>query len=106
LTGQFTSLDQQTMESPTPDPTPPERASVWFQLAGALAAVFVVTVLAMVAAMFGDPKAPSARFFDQYGGQLIVVEVVALVIAGVIAMAADRWRAQRHNSDKPPHTGH
>ena len=90
------------MESPSSNSTPPERASIWFQLAGALAVVFVITVLAMVAAMFGDPQAPSAQFFDRYGGQLIVVEVAALIIASVIAMAADRWRSRRsHNGEQP-----
>lgn len=67
-----------------------ERPNLLFRLAAASAVVFVLTVLAMLAAVFGDPAAPPARFLDQYGGRLIIAEVVVTLLLGVAAMTVDR----------------
>ena len=75
----------------------------FFLLTAILAAIFVVTNLAFVASMLGDPLAPLAQLLDRYGTMLVVIEVVAILIAGLLALTIDRaqtLRAQR--SELPP----
>lgn len=74
--------------------------NVFFRLAAAGSAVFVVTILAMVAAMFGDGQAPPARLLDQYSGWLIAGEVAAILVCMVLALAIDR--AQIRRAMRPP----
>jgi hypothetical protein len=65
-----------------------------FRLASLSAVLFIVTVLAMVATIFSDPQAPVARFLNERSGTLIGVEVVATLVLGFFAMAADRRRTR------------
>ena len=73
-----------------------QRGPGWlFHLAAGATAVFVLTVLAMVATMFGDPAAPLNVWLNRHGGQLLTTEVVLIVISAVCAMARDQWRSAR-----------
>lgn len=81
------------MNSPQSEPTPqplPKRASVLFQLTAMSAVLFIVTVLALVATVFGDPSAPAARKLNQNAGKLIAIEVAATLLLGLAAMTQDR----------------
>jgi hypothetical protein len=69
---------------------PPNRGNPFFALTAAFAALFVVTILILVATVFGDPAAPMARLIDRYGGGLLAVEVIGLLVCGFVAMAVDR----------------
>jgi hypothetical protein len=72
-----------------------QRPNIFFRLALATGAVFVVTVLALTAAIFSDHRAPMARLLDDYGGEIIAVEVAATLIFAFWAMALDRRRQLR-----------
>lgn len=69
--------------------------NVFFRLLIPVATLFVITVLAMVATMFGDRRAPVVAFLDEYGGTLIAVEAAATVLLGILAMTVDRLRTLR-----------
>ena len=56
--------------------------------------LFVVTIFALIAILFGDPAAPIAKLLDRYGMRLIVGEMCAILLAGTSAMTVDRWQAR------------
>ena len=62
----------------------------FFPLAAFSAGLFIITILAMLASVFGDPQAPLARLFDQYAGRLIAGEVIATLVTGFLALLVDR----------------
>ena len=59
------------------------------------AAVFVMTILAMVAVIFSDPNAPVAKFFNANAGRLIAAEVVVTLVVGLLALIVDRLQTRR-----------
>src|SRR5262245_8703280 len=67
----------------------------FFPLAVFCSALFIVTILAMLASVFGDERAPLARLFDQYAGRLIAGEVAAILLTGFLALLIDRRQALR-----------
>lgn len=73
----------------------------FFHLVALLSVVFVVTILALVAAMLGDPAAPVNRFLDRHGGLLIGGEVVAILFTGLLALVLDRRQTLRALRDQP-----
>jgi cytochrome c biogenesis protein CcdA len=74
----------------------------FFLLTAILAAVFVVTNLAFVASMLGDPLAPLAQLLERHGTTLIIIEVVAILIAGLLALTIDRTQTRRKQSSELP----
>ncbi len=85
----------------TPNSAPPRPAlgvNLFFRIAAALVLIFVVTIFALIAILFGDPAAPVAKFLDRYGMQLIVGEMIAILVVGALAMTIDR----RHPLPGPP----
>jgi len=60
--------------------------------------MFIVTILALVAGIFGDPQAPLAQLLDRHAGKLLAFEVVATLISGFLALATDRRQAP---TDRP-----
>lgn len=84
--------------SPTTDP--PKRASLLFRLAAFAGIAFVITILALIATVFGDPRSPAAMWFNRNAGTLLAVEVAAILLLGFAAMAQDRQQAL-HAQDEP-----
>ena len=76
-------------------PAAAARSNPFFPLVIAAGAVFVVTILAMLAAPFGDPEAPVAGWLDRYAGRLILVEVALILVLGFLALLVDRRRTVR-----------
>lgn len=74
---------------------PTEKASFLFRAAAALAAVFCITIFALVAAMMSDGRAPLFRLLNDHGGTIILIEVVATLSVAFLAMAADRIKTLR-----------
>ena len=66
-----------------------------FQLTAIATMVFVVTILALVAVLLGDPAAPMNVWFNDHGTTVLIIEVVAIVIFGLAAMTADRRETLR-----------
>ena len=90
------------MNEPLPEPTPPpppKRASVLFQLSALSAVAFIVTVLALVATVFGDQSAPATKWLNQNAGKLITAEVVATLLLGFSAMTQDRRQTLRQREE-------
>lgn len=75
---------------------PSQPASPLFRLLIPLSAAFVVTILAMVASLFGNAEAPAARFLNDHGGTLIAGEVTAILGVCALAMTFDRIQTLRN----------
>lgn len=77
-------------------------ASLLFRLIVPATAMFIVTVMSLIAVVFSDQRAPVAKFLNEYGTRLLVVEFVAVMVLSFLAMAVDRIRTLRElrNSSK------
>lgn len=66
--------------------------------------MFIVTILALVAGIFGDPQAPLAQLLDRHAGKLLGFEVVAILISGFLALVTDRRQtlARQPGTQSPP----
>jgi hypothetical protein len=81
----------------------PAPRNPFFPLAAFCSAVFIVTILAMLASVFGDERAPLAQLFDQYAGRLIAGEVAAILLTGFLALFVDRRQALRSQHGRSTH---
>ena len=86
-------------------PDPAHRRNPFFPLAAMASALFIVTILALVAGVFGDSRAPLSQLLDRYAGRLIAGEVAAILISGFLAMFVDRRQTKRSQkeSQQAPH---
>ncbi len=77
-------------------------ASLLFRLIVPATAVFIITVMSLIAVVFSDQRAPVARFLNVHGTKLLVVEFVAVIGLSFLAMTVDRMRTLRElrNSSK------
>src|SRR5579872_3672112 len=80
---------------------PVQSRNPFFLLAVVSAGLFIATILALVASVFGDPHAPLAKFLDRYAGTLLGTEVVATLATGFLALAVDRVQTLRAQSKSP-----
>jgi hypothetical protein len=74
---------------------PGSPASLLFRLIAPVCAVFILTILAMIASIFGNPEAPLAKWLDRHVGTILTVEFVATIGLSVLAMFVDRIRTLR-----------
>lgn len=73
--------------------TPSTSPTSWlFRLVVPATAVFILTVMALIASVFGDPDAPAAQWLDQNGNELLMWEFIVVMALAVLAMAGDRRR--------------
>ena len=77
------------------------RSNVFFRLLIVVSLLFIFTVLALAATMFGDPRSPANRWLDRYGTRLIAAEVAGIIVCAVAAMTLDRWRRLREERKEP-----
>ena len=49
-----------------------------------------MTILALVASLLGDPRAPPAQWLDRHATWVLIAEVVATLAAGLLALVVDR----------------
>jgi hypothetical protein len=71
----------------------PQRLNLFFRLVVVAGALFAMTILALVATIFGDDKAPLARLLNQYVGMLLAAEAVATVLLGIAGLVVDQRNA-------------
>ncbi len=76
-------------------PESAHRRNPFFPLAALASALFIFTILALVAGVFGDSRAPLAQLLDRYAGRIIAGEVVAILVTGFLAMLVDRRQTNR-----------
>ncbi|MSR56589.1 MAG: hypothetical protein EXS05_02815 [Planctomycetaceae bacterium] len=62
----------------------------FFPLTAFFGALFIVTILALVAGLFGDPQAPLAQVLDRHAGWLLTLEAAGLLLSGFLALVVDR----------------
>jgi len=72
---------------------PPDNLA--FKLLIPLAFLFCATVLIYVVSGLGDQNIPLKRLITRYAPSFLVVEVLAVVVDGLIAMTIDRRRSLR-----------
>lgn len=78
-----------------------EPLNLAFRLIPVFGAVFVVTILAILASTFSDPRAPLVKLLNQHASRLITVEVVLLLLVTILAMTIDRIRTLKGNRNTP-----
>lgn len=71
---------------------PRTKPSFLFRLIVPVTVVFILTILSLIAALFGDPAAPVAQWLDANGNSLLFWEFVAILVVAFLAMAIDRIR--------------
>ena len=78
-------------------------SQILFMLTAVATTTFVITILAMVAMLLGDPDAPINVWFNNHGATVMTVEVIAIAVFGFTAMIADsRETAQKQQQQKGP----
>ena len=75
-----------------------------FRLIIPVTAVFIVTIMSMIAVVFSDERAPVAQFLNRHGNTLLLVEFIAVIIVTFLAMAYDRWQTLKNQSIVPDHS--
>ena len=81
---------------------PGSKPSLLFQLVIPATAVFVITILSLIAIVFSDPRAPIAQWLDKNGNRLLIVEFVVVIILSFIAMAVDRIQTLKQLKQRDP----
>ena len=90
-------------------PNAHERVNLFFRLAALAGGLFVITIFAMVASVYSDSPSPVRGFLTERSGQIIVWEVAAILVLGLLAMAVDRLRIIRRSREReqtPPLVSH
>ena len=82
---------------------PRTKPTVFFRLIVPATVVFILTILSLIATLFGNPEAPVAKWLDANGNRLLFVEFVIVVVLSLLAMVVDRRRTLR-GIDEPPVT--
>jgi hypothetical protein len=97
-------------ETSPPEPTgkttvEPERGrelNVFFRLTVAAACVFVVTILASLSTLFGDPLSPVNQFLEQRATSLLIAEVIVILLLALLALIVDRRQTLRQKTTAAP----
>ncbi len=74
---------------------PGSKPSLLFQLVIPATAIFIVTILSLIAVVFSDQRAPVAQFLNRYGNTLLLSEFIGVLFLGLLAMLMDRRQSQR-----------
>lgn len=74
---------------------PGSKPSLLFQLLIPSTAIFIVTILSLIAVLFSDQRAPVAIFLNKHGNSLLAAEFVAVMLLSFLAMAVDRVQTLR-----------
>jgi len=80
---------------------PRTKPSLLFRLVIPATVVFILTILSLIAALFGDPKAPVAIWLDAHGNALLIWEFIAVVTLSLLAMTVDRMRTLKGLDEEP-----
>lgn len=69
-----------------------------FRLVIPATAVFIVTILSMIAVLFSDERAPLAKFLNRNGNALLAIEFFVVIVLSILAMIVDRRQILRDQS--------
>ena len=84
------STEQEAGERPQRQP-----AGLLFRLIVPATSIFIVTILSLIAVLFGEKKAPMAQWLDRHGNQLLIVELISILLLAIVAMTVDRIQTLR-----------
>ncbi len=84
---------------------PRSTPSLLFRLIVPAAVLFITTVLALIATLFGDPKAPVSIWLDAHGNTILIWEFIAVLVLSLAAMTVDRIRTLRGIDEAPVRSG-
>lgn len=74
---------------------PGSKPTLFFRLVVPATSVFVITILPLIAVLFGDERAPLPRLLNRHGNTLLLVEFAAILVLSVLAMVLDRRQILR-----------
>lgn len=80
---------------------PQTKPALLFRLVVPVTVAFILTILALIACLFGDPNAPVSKWLNEHGNQLLIVEFVAVIVLSLLAMVVDRVRTLRGIEEEP-----
>ena len=80
---------------------PQTRPSLLFRLVIPATVVFILTILALIASLFGDPRAPISQWLEAHGDELLIWEFVVVLVVCLLAMTIDRWRISQGIEEAP-----
>ena len=83
---------------------PRTKPSLLFRLIVPATVVFILTVLSLIASVFGDQEAPVSKWLEAHGSQLLIWELGIVVVLSILAMAIDRIRTLRGIDEEPLET--
>jgi hypothetical protein len=67
----------------------PRGPGILFHLTAGATTAFIISILAMVATLFGDPASPVNQWINEHGAKLLGVEIVAIAVLGIASMVND-----------------
>lgn len=80
---------------------PRTKASLLFRLIVPATVVFIMTVLALIACLFGNPDAPVSKWLNDHGDRILIWEFAVVLGLSFVAMAYDRFRTLRGYDEEP-----
>ncbi|HET6423365.1 MAG TPA: hypothetical protein VFG20_06760 [Planctomycetaceae bacterium] len=78
---------------------PPRGPGILFHLTAAATTAFIISILAMVATLFGDPAAPINLWINDYAGAVLGIEIAAIAVLGTAAMMNDARVTRRERQE-------
>ena len=83
---------------------PRTQPTLFFKLVIPATVLFIGTILALIACLFGNPDAPVGKWLEANGNTLLIWEFVAVVVLSLLAMTIDRLRTLRGIEEPPIET--
>lgn len=81
--------------------TPRTKPSLLFRMIVPATIVFIMTILILIAVLFGDPDAPISKWLNDNGNHILFFELIAVVVLAFVAMAVDRFNTLRGIDEEP-----
>jgi cell division protein FtsW (lipid II flippase) len=80
---------------------PRTQPTLFFRLIVPATVIFILTILALIACLFGNPEAPVAQWLESNGNSLLIGEFLTVIALSVLAMYVDRVRTLRGIDELP-----
>ena len=80
---------------------PRTKPGLLFRLIVPATVVFVLTIMSLIATLFGDERAPVSIWLDKWGNTLLIVEFTVIIVLTLLAMTVDRRRMLRGENEEP-----
>ena len=78
---------------------PGSKPGLLFQLVIPATAIFIITILSLIAVLFSDERAPLAQWLNRNGNRLLIAELIVVIVLSLLAMTVDRIQTLRSIRD-------